>query len=135
MPRGRWIRSAVAGLALAVACLAVVYVLVSVVFSMRGLRTHTGALIAWAVFGVAITLASRALRPAVTIVTGLVLGAVGIAAVAGVEFPFVSTIEMVRLGGSEFTWVAAAVLLTGGLWETVTRRRSRASDGDETAYS
>lgn len=133
MRRGRWIRSSVAGFALAVGLLAVVYVLVSVVFAMRGLRTHTGALIAWAAFGVAITLASRALRPAVTIATGLVLAAVGVAAVAGLEFPFVNTIEMVRLGGSEFTWVAAAVLLTGGVWETVAQRSPlRSQDADET---
>lgn len=71
------------------------------------------------------------LRPPVAIAAGVLLTAVGIAAVAGVEFPFVDTIEMVRLGGSEFTWVAAAVLLTGGLWETVALRLPLGSSDDD----
>lgn len=118
-----WIGSSALGLALAVAALVTFYVVVNVAFQFTGPRTHTQALVAWSAFGVGVTLASRLLPATAAIVAGSALAVVGVAGVAGLDLP-VATVEVVRVAGSEFTWIAAAVLLTGGLWEAFARSRT-----------
>lgn len=112
------------GIALAAATLVAIYVVVSVVFEFTGPRTHTGALVAWSFFGVGISLASRLLPAAAAIAAGSVLAIVGLLGVAGIGLPVADTVEIARVAGSEFTWIAAAVLLAGGLWEVVVKSRA-----------